>query len=177
MIAKSQHNIHRWKNPSAISGGRYCFAALIGIGLLLGVSVSQAAPFVLSGDGQEATDTATGLIWRRCLEGMTWNGTTCNNAASFYTHEQAFQRATSQATLSNSAWRLPNVKELETLLIENPPTAAAVDPAIFPNTPPDLLWTSTPYASDGNGVWVVDFSVGVVVAVLRSNINYLRLVR
>ncbi len=176
MITKSQHTIQRWKY-AAVSGGRGYLAAFMAVGLLLGASVNQAAPFVLSGDGQEATDTATGLIWRRCLEGMTWNGSTCNNAANFYTHEQAFQRATSQATLSNAAWRLPNVKELETLLIENPPTATLVDAAIFPNTPPDLFWTSTPYASDGNGVWVVDFSVGVVAAVLRSNINYLRLVR
>ncbi len=176
MITKSQHTIKRWKRHLDIRS-RNVLAAIIAISCSLGPSANQAAPFVLSIDGQEATDTATGLIWRRCVEGMTWNGSTCSKAANFYTHEQALQRAATEASLSQTAWRLPNVKELETLLVESPQNASVVDSTVFPNMPTDIFWTSTPYAIDGNGVWFVDFSLGVVAAALRSNINYVRLVR
>ncbi len=150
--------------------------ALLGVSLMIGSSIAQATPFVISANGQEVTDSATGLIWRRCPEGMTWNGSICNNSATFYDHENALKRATSEASSSKLNWRLPNAKELETLLIENAANPA-LDVTAFPNTPNELFWSSTPYSGDSDGAWVVDFSVGVVGAIMRNHLSFVRLVR
>lgn len=53
--------------------------------------------YVVSTDGTEVTDTKTGLIWRRCPEGMTWSGTACTGTVTLFTHEGALQRAAAQA--------------------------------------------------------------------------------
>ena len=78
--------------------------------------VASAQPYVISTDGTEVTDQKTGLIWRRCAEGMSWDGLTCAGTVGTYSHEAALQRATSHANNTGITWRLPNIKELAGLL-------------------------------------------------------------
>jgi Protein of unknown function (DUF1566) len=145
--------------------------------LLLPVALSAfAAPFTVSADGQEVTDTKTGLIWRRCAEGMTASGGTCTGTASTFTHEAALTRASAQATATGVAWRLPNVKELSSIADKsriNP----AIDTVAFPATPADWFWSSSPYVGDAYGAWVVGFNYGYVGYGYRGNPYYVRLVR
>jgi hypothetical protein len=51
---------------------------------LMGIMPASASaqPYVISVDGDEVTDQQTGLIWRRCAEGMHWNGATCASDAA-----------------------------------------------------------------------------------------------
>lgn len=102
-------------------------------------SVPTSVRFVVS--GAEVKDKAFGLTWARCSEGQTWDGSTCTGSVSLFTHEQAIQHAQSQA-----GWRLPNVKELASLVDWgcNEPT---IDSAAFPGTPRTGFWTSTPMVS------------------------------
>lgn len=135
-----------------------------------------AAPFTVSADGQEVTDIKTGLIWRRCAEGMTASGGTCTGAASAYTHEAALTRASTQATATGVAWRLPNIKELSSVADKsriNP----AIDVAAFPATRASYFWSSWPYVGVTNGAWDVYFGNGGVYGGYRSNAFYVRLVR
>jgi hypothetical protein len=124
--------------------------------------------FVPSAAGDEVTDTQTGLVWRRCAEGQAWTGSTCAGSAPSMTWDGALSHAQSQAASTGLAWRVPNVKELRSL-VNLARTSPAIDTAAFPNTPSDWFWTSTPYAGDADSAWVVDFYGGYV---LNGNRNY-----
>lgn len=148
---------------------------------LLGICpvAAFAQPYTISTDGSEVTDTKTGLIWRRCAEGMTWSGVTCVGTASTYTHNAALQRATTQA--GSVGWRLPNIKELSSI-VDRSLTNPAIDRTTFPATPSNLFWSASPFVSTPSSAEVVDFGVGVVGGT-NTNRNdparpyYLRLVR
>jgi hypothetical protein len=145
--------------------------------LLLIQAPAQAAPFTFSADGQEATDQATGLIWRRCAEGMAWANATCTGTALSFTHEHALLRAKSEAIASANAWRLPSVKELVSL-VDRTRTSPAIDVAAFPATPSAWFWSSSPYAGDSYRAWYVYFGLGYVSTYGRnSGDGAVRLVR
>ena len=144
--------------------------------LLAVVGTTQAADrFTYSTDGSEVTDSRTGLIWRRCAEGMTWSGGTCTGTAAQYTHQEALQQAKAQ-----TKWRLPNIKELSSIVDLNSSNPAA-HLISFPKTPSDLFWSSSPNADvNVNALgyaWGVNFSDGVVDTDYRVSNNYVRLVR
>jgi Protein of unknown function (DUF1566) len=157
--------------------------------LLLPVAVSVlAAPYTVSADGQEVTDTKTGLIWRRCAEGMTASGGSCTGIANSFTPEAALRHASTQASTTGVAWRLPNVKELSSIA-DKSRQRPAIDTVAFPATPSYYFWSSSPYvggASVGEAsnlfgfeayAWCVDFSAGTVVPLGRGANFHLRLVR
>jgi len=136
----------------------------------------QAARFTYSADGQEVTDQATGLIWRRCAEGMAWASSTCTGSALNFTHENALTRAKTEATASGKAWRLPNVKELSSL-VDRSRCYPAIDVAAFPATPSSWFWSSSPYAGGSYSAWLVSFYNCYVSYNFRFNGNAVRLVR
>lgn len=128
------------------------------------------ARWTVSPDGQEITDNRTLLIWRRCPEGLVWdpsNGGTCTGThAKFPTRFDAQTRATIQATTTAKGWRIPNVKELLSIVdatVSNP----AINVVAFPKTQSSNdYWTSTPAPpADPDGwdepsLWKVDFGAG-----------------
>jgi Protein of unknown function (DUF1566) len=138
---------------------------LFACAMLTGATVGQAAcpstptaeRFAFSADGTEVTDVRTGLIWQRCSHGQTWTGVTCNGSVIPLGHEAALVLAQSRNP-GNSAggWRLPNVKELATLL-DWGCDAPAIDGAAFPATPSWFTWSSTPFVTDSSMAWVVYF--------------------
>ena len=73
-------------------------------------------------------------------------------------------------------WRLPNIRELESLV-----NRGTFDPAInttyFPNTQSDYYWSSTTNADFSDLAWVVDFNGGDVVSGNKFNALYVRPVR
>ena len=145
--------------------------------LLLAQPLAQAAPFSISDDGQEVTDQASGLVWRRCAEGMSWSGATCAGSALFVAHENALIRARSEAAASGKAWRLPNVKELSSL-VDRSRFNPSIDVAAFPATPVTIFFgSSSPYAGSSGNAWGVYFYGGNVSVVNRSLSGAVRLVR
>lgn len=121
---------------------RIFFAALLLIAATFQVGAQER--YVASSQGDEITDSKTGLIWRRCAEGMTWKKPTCVGKATFGNQSQAAALAKAQAT-SNAPWRLPTLKELNSILAvrEIDVGKAAIDPKAFPATPIARYWTST----------------------------------
>ncbi|MFP8779715.1 DUF1566 domain-containing protein [Hydrogenophaga sp. RWCD_12] len=121
------------------------------------------------------SDTRSGLQWRRCEEGRTWNGSTCTGTVtSFGTHESALAHAQSKA-----GWRLPNVKELASLT-DLTRTPASLDTTVFPGDQTNYHWSSTPemLATSPGYAWAVLFNGGYVTRGTRSGSPFaVRLVR
>ena len=98
----------------------------------------------------------TGLVWMRCAIGQTWDGSNCIGDAQQLTWQQALQLSHGYLLEETSGWRLPNIKELATLT-ERQCVRPAINVALFPDTPADDFWTSTPSVVDEQRAWVVAF--------------------
>lgn len=147
----------------AASAGLLCLAGL-------GAPVAWAAPYIYNGDGSEVTDERTGLVWRRCAEGMVWSGVTCSGSATLFTHEQALLHAKTQA-----GWRLPGIKELSSIA-DRSRTGPAIDLAVFPATG-NFFWSASPYVGNPASAWGVYFNYGGADHYYRSGVFSVRLVR
>jgi hypothetical protein len=146
------------------------------LALSLGGASFAQERFTPSADGQEVSDSRTGLTWRRCAEGMAWRGKTCTGPATFFTQPDAVARAKSASTPA-AEWRLPILKELSSIVSvrEAEEGKAAVDPNAFPATPVARFWTSS---STGPGYFTyVGFSDGSAGEAPRATSAALRLVR
>jgi hypothetical protein len=110
------------------------------------VSISQSTPtsaFMLNGDGT-VVHLDTGLMWKRCPEGNTWDGSACAGTAGAFTWQAALQTAAASNFAGYSDWRLPNIKELKSIVEErcaNP----SINALVFPNTPAVYFWSSSPF--------------------------------
>lgn len=131
--------------------------------LALGSAHAQSR-FTVIADGHEVVDNRTGLTWRRCAEGLAFNGSTCAGSRWVFTHDTALAHARDQA-----GWRLPNVKELQTL-VDKSQMAPSIDTSAFPGTPAVWFWTSTPVAFDSPLAWIVHFSNGGGVYLARREL-------
>jgi hypothetical protein len=151
--------------------------------LLLAASFLQAAPYTISADGLEVTDQATGLVWRRCAEGMSLIRGVCGGLIAPLSHENALMHATSVASSSGKAWRLPNLKELSSLA-DRSGALPAIDSLAFPGTAvidnaSSWFWSSTPDTAFPGTAKIVDFRTGRVSGggLSRSSAIAVRLVR
>lgn len=131
-----------------------------------------AARFQVSPDGQEVADTQTHLVWRRCVEGMTFDGTTCKGKPKKY----KFGDAKKAAAAAGAGWRVPTKDELMTLIAKTK-NGARIDLAAFPATPATLTWGSRPGFDDDLNAWIVNFSNGRVVGNSGLGSFVLRLVK
>lgn len=127
--------------------------------------------WLYSPDGTEVTDAqANNMVWRRCVEGQVFDGTTCTGTPLHLTHEDALKYAQGQP-----GWRLPNIKEL-TWIVEREQFAPALDRTAWPGSPSDVYWTSTPEVRATKRAWALDFFHGAGYTALRSETHVLRLV-
>jgi hypothetical protein len=135
---------------------------------------TPASRFAINNDGT-VTDTLTGLNWKRCSEGLT--GLLCEEgAAERYTWKGAIRAAENSRFAGKKDWRLPTIKELDTI-VEYQCTMPAINSAIFPATPASNFWSSSPYAGYANGAWNLNFNDGVRDSCSMNFSLYLRLVR
>jgi hypothetical protein len=131
------------------------------IGILL-LWAGTVLAFTDNGDGT-VTDSRTGLVWQKQDDGTT---KTWKNAITYC----------EGLTLGGqSDWRLPNVKELKTI-VDNSKKFLAIDTTYFPNTQ-GSYWSSSSFASSSNFAWFVHFSNGYVNELQKTNTYYVRCVR
>ena len=137
--------------------------------------------FTILGDGTVA-DGATGLTWKVCNEGQSYNVTSgdCEGVATTY----SWQGALHQAVAVNAAgfagyddWRLPNLKELASI-VERQCIGPAANLEVFQATPSSFFWSASPSAKIVGRSLAVDFEHGTEQAHENSSFNDLvRLVR
>ena len=116
--------------------------------------------YVIDSGNGTVTDTRTGLMWDRCARGLSGVGC-ATGAASTFTWQGALNAAATIGSYKGfSDWRLPNVKELRSLVEEcrfNP----SINEFAFPNPSPSFFWSGSPYAEVvATYAWGVYFDVG-----------------
>ena len=114
--------------------------------------------FTDNGDGT-VSDFATGLIWKRCLEGQSGNA--CSGIPQRFTWQQALAHARDAVYAGSSLWRLPNKNELESL-VERRCWGPAINLTYFPNQLSLPVWSSSSHAGDSSAAWLVSFDIGGV---------------
>jgi hypothetical protein len=119
------------------------------------------ARYVISTDGNEVTDSTTGLIWRRCAEGMKISTNGCSGSATAYSSDQAQSWAKNEALTSGKPWRLPSLKELSSI-VDKSRCNPAIDTVAFPGTPGSPFWSAPPAAGESSYAWGVNFDYGYV---------------
>jgi hypothetical protein len=133
--------------------------------------------YIVDHENETVTDTITALMWKRCPEGL--RGDSCKKGdLALYTYQGAIERA-NEPFATYSDWRLPNIKELASLvaLDRNDP---AINTNIFPTISGSNFWSSSPsrYSNNGGYSWGLDFAVGRTSnRHHRNNRIYVRLVR
>ena len=136
-------------------------------------SVWPAPRFIDNGDGT-VTDHLTGLIWLRnanCFSARLW--------------VQALSDSNSLASgtcglLDGSLpgdWRLPNRKELFSLVDFSRDNPALPTGHPFPVVQSDLYWSASTRVDNTSGAWVVDMQYGSVGISNKANLLYVWPVR
>jgi hypothetical protein len=111
--------------------------------------------------GGLVTDRTTGLTWEQVNDPT----------------EYSWTDAAAECASKGAGWRVPSLPELQTIL-DDARTYPAIDQSVFPNTPSDFFWTSSPEASGGTGAeWYVDFYYGATDADVPARQFYVRCVR
>ena len=145
------------------------------------LAVSGTAMVSSYTDNQDGTvtDTTTGLVWKKCLEGESYdiNTNSCGGTSGTYTWQDSLQQAVTvnadiTLNLGSSDWRVPNIKELHaTVDISSTATTRWFAPlAGTTNTP--SLWSATPMPYIGVfGTWAytTDFASGKTLPADNTN--------
>lgn len=139
---------------------------------------SYATRFVRSADRGTVTDKRTRLEWRYCAEGRTLpiGDGACTGDALVVD----WSGALAAANAAGDGWRLPNIKELDSLMDRprpTPPTLAYTFGDAGPYTLPSYNWWSgTPLRDGGGAAWAIDVNGGVMRAAVGET-GVVRLVR
>jgi hypothetical protein len=147
----------------ALSGAA-AWAARIATSSLLALAACAShgqERFAVSSDGQEVTDSTTRLTWRRCVEGMRWDGKTCSGKPVKFTYAGA-KKAAEAAKEAGKAWRIPAREELVALFDRNLRKKPRIDAQAFPKTPSGAFWASRQGSDDNLNAWLVNFGSGKV---------------
>ncbi len=137
-------------------------------------TTTPTSDFTYHGDGT-VTHLRTGLMWKRCLEGQS--GTDCaSGTVSTHTWQQALQLAEAHNFAGHADWRLPNIKELNSI-VELGCYSPAINLDVFPNDSGTWTWSSSPSAAFSDWSWFVGFGHGSEEQYNRSSNFRVRLVR
>ena len=125
----------------------------IGVGLCLTtLAVTNAQDGLYDNGNSTVSDFRTGLMWHQNAYTAllpTWNGanTHCVNSA----------------LAEHNDWRLPTVKELNSIT-DRTTVSPAIDRRMFPGTANARFWTATDIATDPTRAWVVNLAPAEIIA-------------
>jgi hypothetical protein len=118
--------------------------------------------YAIAGEGT-VTDGTTRLTWQQRLD----------DTRRTFAEAQAGCAA---LALAGGGWRLPTMKELQTLVDESR-SDPAIDPAAFPDTPDEGFWAANLLAGTPGNAWFVTFASGIAYNSLVDHPYRMRCVR
>ena len=158
-------------------------AALLGANAIAQTCVTtqtashQDGQFIDRKDGT-LLDVTTNLLWSKCNLGETYNASTdtCDGTALKYQNWSDALVATQDTTLTTiagqSGFRLPNIKELSSI-VDYRCTRPAINLTFFPTTTNEPYWTNTPDAHSVNSHYeglIIDFDEALEVITDPDNV-------
>jgi hypothetical protein len=109
---------------------------------------------------ESVTDGGTGLEWQRKIDEV----------------ERTRAEATALCAARPGGWRLPTMKELQTI-VDDSRADPAIDVVAFPDTPSESFWTATPFAPIPGSAWRTSFQRGYTYDSMEDSTYRVRCVR
>ena len=129
------------------------------------IFLGSGAVFGFTDNGDSTiTDSRTSLVWQK------------QDDATVRTWEDAITYCEGLTLGGQSDWRLPNIKELKTI-VDNTKAIPAINSTYFPNTQSSLYWSSSTYSVNTGYAWRVNFRDGDVYYNSKTGTYYVRCVR
>lgn len=151
----------------------------------IGSSQPAATPterFTIDVANKTVVDKVTGLMWGRCELGADWSSSlgTCyfpTSSTSTYLWSEALAAALANQNtyLGQTGWRLPNIKELASI-IEYKCVNPALNVVVFPGDGMKEVWSSTS-TSNGGEAWYINFTTGLAGRQATNLYSHVRLVK
>jgi hypothetical protein len=124
---------------------------------------SSATSFTDNSDGT-VTDQKTGLMWQQAT------------SSSMIDWEASLTYCEDLTLASQSDWRLPNIKELGSI-VDGSQSGPPIDTTAFPGAQSSNYWSSTTHVDYTSEAWNVDFNGGHAGYHSKSYGGYVRCVR
>ena len=159
-----------WKNNILILCGGLLLSSF-SLAQTCNSQIAETTPayrFEIHGNGT-VTDKQTGLMWKQCHEGQSGNDCATGDAISFPWDEALQTPETLNASggyAGHTDWRLPNIKELLSI-VEEACYGPAINLSVFPGLSgwkESKVWSGSPFSDysgyPAGGVWRVYFNSG-----------------
>jgi hypothetical protein len=143
--------------------------------LVRGGQENSTSSFQVNQNGT-VTDLRRGLMWKVCLEGMTWESGKCTSEPAQLNWQEAHESALDSRFAGHDDWRLPNIKELSSIVDEHR-YSPALNLDVFLRNNFDVLWSSTYDVADASYAFVLTLYSGTSLPHHQSNTENVRLVR
>lgn len=150
---------------------RFRFLYIIGFLLTINTLIAGTVYTIISGlSGTVIKDESTGLIWTQCSlisQTSVDNNAQCLGDREKFEWNAAIEACENLDYAGKTDWRLPNIKELQSIGTYYYRRVPAINTDYFLNTYREgsyrsHYWSSTTCKSDAQLAWFVDFYLGNV---------------
>lgn len=123
-----------------------CIILLLPLLFFAPLGKADAPPGHFTVSTEIVVDNFTRLTWQRA-------------SSAVMTSSEAAALCAALTLAGSTEWRLPSIKELQTIVDETR-TSPAIDTTAFPDTPAEEFWSSSNRVNSGTVIATVDFNVG-----------------
>ena len=138
-------------------------AVFLGLSINLPVLANRVNTFIDNGNGS-VSDIATGLVWQQQDDDVTRN------------HAEAITYCQDLSLAGSSNWRLPNIKELLSI-VDYRANSPSIVSSMFPGTNSFFYWSATGLTGSSGSAWYTHFLSGEVDISLTTENFFVRCVR
>ena len=155
---------------------RAILSALLMLSLCTMTEIARA-DYQDNGNGT-VTDLSTNLMWQKCTAPSA--GVSCGSVTPLpYTWDNALAYCNGLSLAGHTNWRLPNVKEMHSIVDVVKNANPTINTGYFTDTQADSYWSATTFVDTTSMAWYVNFSIGVAMTspVNKLDPQYVRCVR